>query len=98
MPYVIITKDKPDSLDLRTRERGVHLEYLDANRHRLLATGAMTDDDGNGGSGSVIIVDTDDRQEAEDFIAADPFTKAGLFESTRVVRWRKAFFDFERLI
>lgn len=98
MPYVIITKDKPDSLDLRNQQRGAHLEYLDANTHRLLAAGALTDDDGSGGAGGVIIVDTDDRQEAEDFIAADPFTKAGLFETTRVVRWRKAFFNFERLV
>ena len=98
MPYAVITKDKPNSLDLRNQVRGVHLEFLDANQDRLLAAGAMIDDDGTGGHGGVIIVDTDDRQEAEDFIANDPFTKAGLFESITVVRWRKAFFDFQRLI
>jgi uncharacterized protein YciI len=72
MPYAVITKDKPDSLDLRNEVRGVHLEFLDANQHRLLAAGAMIDDDGTGGHGGVIIVDTDERQEAEDFIANEP--------------------------
>ncbi len=98
MPYVIVTKDKPDSLDLRTSVRGVHLEYLVANMDKLLAAGAMIEDDGTGGHGGVLIVDTDDRAEAEAFIENDPFTKAGLFESVTVSRWRKAFFNYERLI
>ncbi len=98
MPYVVMTKDKPNSLDLRTEVRGVHIEYLEANQHKLLAAGAMTEDDGTGGHGGVIIVDTDDRAEAEAFIENDPFTKAGLFESVTVTRWRKAFFNYEKLI
>ena len=98
MAYAIITKDKPNSLDLRNEVRGVHLEYLEVNLDRLLVAGAQIEDDGTGGHGGVIIVDTDDRQEAEDFIANDPFTKAGLFEDVKVVRWRKAFFNFEKLI
>lgn len=78
--------------------RPVHLEYLDANKNKLLAAGAIINDDGSGGHGGVIIVDTDEREEAEDFIANDPFTKAGLFESITVTRWRKAFYNFERFI
>ena len=34
----------------------------------------------------------------EAFIENDPFTKAGLFESVTVTRWRKAFFNYEKLI
>ena len=98
MPYVIITKDKPDSLALHNEVRPVHLDYLTANRRRLLAAGGQIEDDGSGHSGSVYIVDTDDREEAEEFIANDPFTKAGLFEDVQVKRWRKAFFNYERLV
>ena len=98
VPYVIITRDKSNSLALRNEVRAVHIDYLTANQHRLLAAGAQIEDDGSGGSGGVIIVDTDDRKEAEDFIANDPFTKAGLFEDVQVKRWRKAFFNFERLV
>lgn len=98
MPYVIQTKDKPGHLDLRNEHRTVHLEYLKANKHKLLAAGAVIDDDGTGGHGGIIIVDTEDRKEAEQFIANDPFTKAGLFETVNVTRWRKAFFNFEMLV
>ena len=43
-------------------------------------------------------MDTDDRKEAKRFIADDPFTKAGLFEKVTITRWRKAFFNKERLV
>lgn len=98
MAYAIQTKDKAGSSKLRADTRAVHLEYLTANKHLLLAAGALIEDDGTGGNGGLLIVDTDDRQEAERFINNDPFTKAGLFEKVTVTRWRKAFFDKQRLV
>jgi uncharacterized protein YciI len=98
MPYVVITKDKPNSLALRERVRAEHLDYLTEHKAKLLAAGAQIADDGTGGYGGVIIVDTDDRAEAEAFIQNDPFTKAGLFDMIQVTRWRKAFFAGERLV
>ena len=98
MPYAIQTKDKPEHGQLRAELRDAHLAYLNANLGKLLAAGAVIDDDGTGGHGGILIVDTDDRAEAEAFAAADPFTKAGLFESVTVTRWRKAFFNFENLL
>ena len=98
MPYAIQTVDKASGAPIRAAARAVHLEYLTANKHKLLAAGALIDDDGTGGNGGILIVDTDDRAEAERFVAEDPFTKAGLFEKVTVTRWRKAFFNKERLI
>ena len=98
MPYAIITRDKPNSLQLRNDTRQPHIEYLTAHKDKLLAAGAQVDDQGQGGYGGIIIVDTEDRAEAEAFIQNDPFTKAGLFSGIEVVRWRKAFFNKERLI
>lgn len=98
MPYVIQTVDKPDSSQLRGATRPAHLEYLTARKDKLLAAGALIDDDGSGGHGGVLIIDTDDRAEAERFVAEDPFTKAGLFQKVTITRWRKAFFDKQRLI
>ncbi len=98
MPYAIQTVDKPEAGALRAKVRDEHLKYLDANLHRLLAAGAVTNDDGSGGHGGILIVDTEARKEAEDFIAGDPFTKAGLFAKVTVTRWRKAYFNKQRLI
>ena len=86
MPYAIITRDKPNSLQLRNDTRQPHLEYLTANKDKLLAAGAQVDDAGQGGYGGIIVIQN------------DPFTKAGLFAGIEVVRWRKAFFNKERLI
>ena len=98
MPYAIQTQDKAGSGKIRADNRVAHIEYLTANKHKLLAAGALIDDDGTGGSGGILIVDTDERKEAERFVAEDPFTKAGLFEKVTITRWRKAFFNKERLI
>ena len=99
MPYAVITKDKPGHAHIRDAAQAEHKRYLDAHCGKLLlAAGAMLDDDGAHPHGSVLILDTDDRKVAEEFAQNDPFTKAGLFESITVTRWRKAFFNFERLI
>jgi uncharacterized protein YciI len=98
MPYVIQTQDKPGSANVRAEARPAHLEYLTKHQNLLLAAGALIDDDGTGGNGGVLIVDTDSRAEAEKFINEDPFTKAGLFQKVTVTRWRKAFFNKERLV
>lgn len=58
----------------------------------------MINDDGTGGNCEILIVDTDDRSEAERFIANDPFSKAGLFEKATITRWRTALFDQQCLI
>ena len=98
MPYAIQTKDKAGSSQIRADNRAAHIEYLTSQQHLLLAAGALIEDDGTGATGGLLIVDTDDRKEAERFINNDPFTKANLFEKVTITRWRKAFFDKQKLI
>ncbi|MDR8726269.1 YciI family protein [Burkholderia pseudomultivorans] len=93
MPFLIETFDKPDHAHVRARERDVHLDFLARHRALLLACGAKLDDDGAAASGGIYIVDVDTREAAERFIAADPFSLAGLFERVAIVRWRKAYVD-----
>lgn len=98
MPYAIQTIDRADAAQVRIDKRPEHVAWLKANVHRLLAAGALLDDSGTHGSGGIILLDTDDRAEAERFIAEDPYTKAGLFEKVTITRWRKAFFNGAALI
>ncbi|HYS63494.1 MAG TPA: YciI family protein [Paraburkholderia sp.] len=95
MPYIIETFDKPGHADVRTRERDTHLAYLEKNKALLLACGAKLNDDGSSAGGGVYIVDLETREEAEKFIAADPFSLVGLFERVTITRWRKAYFGGE---
>ena len=48
MPYAIQTVDKAGGAPIRAAARAAHLEYLTANKHKLLAAGALIDDDGTG--------------------------------------------------
>ncbi len=98
MPYAIQTKDKPGHGHLRAEHRAEHIAFLEANLDKLLAAGALIDDDGTGGHGGILIVDTDDRAEAEAFIAGNPFSKAGLFEAVTGTRWRKDYLNFENCL
>ncbi len=97
MAYAIITEDRPDGGALRREKRAEHLDYLDAHKHLLLAAGARFADDGETPIGSLLLVDTDDRAEAEAFAEGDPFKRAGLFASVTIVPWRKVFFDKQRV-
>lgn len=96
MPYAIITEQDAGKPELRDQTRPAHIAYLEANAGRLLAAGAKLTDDGKTTTGGIMILDTDDRAEAERFIAEDPFTTSGVFSQVQVVRWRKAFFDFKK--
>lgn len=98
MPYAIQTMDKPNSLSLRTDKRAEHVAYLKAHLPKLLAAGALLEDDATGGFGGIILLDTEDRAEAERFAANDPYALAGLFDAVRISRWRKAFFDGKSLL
>ncbi len=98
MPYIIQTFDKPGHAEIRAANRKIPLDYLEKHKGKLLAAGAVLSDDGSTGEGGVLIVDTEERKIAEEFIANDPFTKAGLFAKVTVTRWRKAFFNFQNCL
>jgi uncharacterized protein YciI len=97
MPFLIDATDKPDASDLRRDTRPAHMAYLDANLPRLLAAGAKLRDDGETAWGSAYILDVEERRAAEEFIRDDPFSKAGLFGTVTITRWRKGFFDFRKV-
>jgi uncharacterized protein YciI len=97
MPFAILTRDKPGQDKLRAEKRDEHIRYLTSHQKKMLAGGAMLEDGGRA-YGGIIIFDTEDRAEAERFAAGDPFTRAGLFDSVTVTRWRKAFFNFENCL
>lgn len=93
MPWMIETYDKPGSGALRLEVRPEHLDYLETNKELLLACGAKLDDEGGAASGGLYLLALETREQAQAFIAADPFFKAGLFERVFITRWRKAYLD-----
>lgn len=92
MFFIVLTTDRPDSLQLRLDNRPEHIAYLESFGDALIAAGATQTDDGEGITGSFILIDVEDRAAAEDFARDDPFAKVGLFSHTEIRRWRKAIF------
>jgi uncharacterized protein YciI len=81
--------DKPNSNALRMATRPEHLKYIDANKSKFIIGGPQMSDDDQLMIGSFFIIDVADRAAAEEHIKNDPYTKAGLFESTIIRRFRK---------
>jgi uncharacterized protein YciI len=91
MPFLIETFDKPESQQLRKQMTEAHLDFLDAHKHLLLASGEKRSDDAKRITGEVILLDVESRQDAAAFVAADPFIAGDLFERVVILRWQPAY-------
>jgi uncharacterized protein YciI len=91
MPFLIETFDKPESHHLRKQMSEAHLDFLDAHKQLLLASGEKRSDDSKRITGEVILLDVESRQDAAAFMAADPFIAADLFERVVILRWHPVY-------
>jgi uncharacterized protein YciI len=94
MLFALVCTDKPNSLELRLATRTAHLAYLETYQSKLATAGALADADGRA-RGSLLIIDVADAAEAAGFAEADPYARAGLFESVVIRPYRQVFKDGE---
>jgi uncharacterized protein YciI len=94
MKFVLVCTDKPQSLPVRLATREAHLAYLEAYARKLVEVGPLLDAD-NRPCGSLLIIDVEDQAAAAGFAEADPYAKAGLFESVIIRAYRTVFRDGE---
>lgn len=87
MHFVIYALDKPNALELRKANRQAHLDYVRGSG--VMEMGAPLLDDNENMIGSLILIDVEDRQAAEEFSAKDPYVLAGVFESVAITRFKK---------
>ncbi|MBI1171069.1 YciI family protein [bacterium] len=87
MKVALICIDKPNALDIRTANRGAHLEHLNGSGVVDLA-GPFLDEAG-AMCGSLIILSVGSMAEAQAWAANDPYAKAGLFASVELREWKK---------
>jgi uncharacterized protein YciI len=90
MLFTIYCLDKPDALELRMATRPAHIEYLDRFNDQLVYGGPLLGDDGKA-LGSLLIVEASDLAEATAFAEADPYAKAGLFQSVTIKATSKVY-------
>jgi hypothetical protein len=89
MMFLCICTDKPNSVALRMATRPEHLKYIDAHKSKFVIGGPQLTDDEQTMIGSFFVLEVPDRAAAETHIQNDPYTKAGLFESTIIRAFRK---------
>ena len=87
MRVALICIDKPGHLHIRQENRAAHLAHIDSSGVVDMA-GPFLDAQGQmAGSLGVLNVDTLDQAQA--WAAADPYAKAGLFQSVDIREWKK---------
>lgn len=88
MLFVIIGHDAPDAKDKRPQHRPAHLAYLAplAREGRVRLAGPLTD-----GSGSLIVIDAESRQEVWALLSRDPYVVNGVFNRVEVKPFVQVF-------
>ncbi|WP_299825912.1 YciI family protein [uncultured Roseobacter sp.] len=87
MLVALIAHDKPGALSVRQENRPAHVEYLKSGT-AVQQAGPLLDDAGDM-TGSLIILDVADMDEARAWVDSDPYGKAGLFKSVDLIPWNR---------
>ncbi len=87
MLFAFICFDRPGKADLRQSIRAEHIEYMMAAKDQTVFGGPLQDDRGDITIGSIFAIDFVNREEAEAFIADEPYTKYGLFDPPQIHPW-----------
>jgi len=98
MFYVIIGRDRPNSLEARLQARPAHVERLKLLKEqgRVLLAGPFpavdAEDPGPAGfTGSLIVAEFPALADAEAWAKADPYVTAGVYADVSVRPFRKVF-------
>ena len=87
MLFALICTDKPDGLAIRLENRPEHVAYLKSLGDTLAFAGPFLKEDGKTMCGSLVVIEAPSMHAAKAIAAADPFAKAGLFETVEIRPW-----------
>lgn len=90
MIYIRVCLDAPGALDLRYKLRDKRRAYLDSLGGKMVQGGPLCAGDKNDAYvGTFMLIEAESREEAVALHEQDPFTQAGVFERTFIVRYDK---------
>ena len=80
---------RPDGPEIRAETRPAHLEYIHRSGDRVKLAGPIFQHDNKTPAGSLIVLEADSIEAANEWAANDPYAKAGLFTSSdvRLFNW-----------
>ncbi len=86
MLVALIARDMPGKIELRRENRAAHLDYIEETGIVTHAGPLIVDDEM---AGSLVILEVETMEQAQDWADNDPYTRAGLFESVNLIEWKK---------
>ncbi len=88
MLFVIIGRDGPEGPQKRLVHREAHLKRLSEKNQegKIILAGPLTDK-----TGSLIVLEANSFEEAQDFADQDPYTTFGVFQDVSVHPFRQVF-------
>ncbi|WP_238009322.1 YciI family protein [Dactylosporangium sp. AC04546] len=89
MLVLFLCFDRPGDGARRRAARAEHLRYMMAHQDALVFGGPIADEPGGPSVGSVFVLDLPDLGAADRFLAAEPYHRAGVFESVLVRPFRQ---------
>ena len=88
--FIVICKDKENSLGKRLANRNSHLKYLQTLKENLVMAGPILDDSENP-KGSILVIKFENKKKLEEFLKKDPYTKVNLFETVEIELFKRVF-------
>lgn len=84
MRFVVHCLDKAGALPTRLQNYDAHKAYLASGSVQTVVSGPLVADDGETMIGSMFIFEADSKDEVIAFNKADPFAKAGVWDSVSI--------------
>ncbi|MDO5529633.1 MAG: YciI family protein [Paracoccus sp. (in: a-proteobacteria)] len=84
--FAVICRDRDGALAVRQENRPAHLDYINETGIVAMAGPLL---DGGAMAGSLIVLDCADLDAAKAWAEADPYGRAGLFDSVEINEWKK---------
>jgi uncharacterized protein YciI len=83
--YIVICRDAPDGAEKRKGATAAHLRHIEECIGEFNVAGPMFDEAGTRPIGSVLLLRTQNAQEARALTERDPYFKAGVWDSIEVL-------------
>jgi uncharacterized protein len=93
MPYLIYAIDYDNKDVVREEVRELHRQYLRSLGVKLLASGALLDEDNHTVIGGISLLDTDFYEEAKKIALEDPYEKSKIRKEVKILKWRKRWWN-----
>lgn len=87
MLFCLICTDRPGAEAVRLANREAHLSYWGESGVVKIG-GPFTSDEGDLMTGSMLVIEVEDRAAAEKLADNDPYRLAGLFQAVDIRPWR----------